>query len=207
MNRRLWGDINLKADYYHYEIDDYVVYAKWGSAYFKKSPWGRRMVNLNEVVKDGLELQINGHLFDRLSFYVSYAYSDWDFHGPKTGPQGSAAEKLGDRARHRVNAGIGYNVFKNTCLLMDYKYQDEQIAHICEEEPPESGFWHCYDNPMDSYHVVNFAIEQKLFTKHPYIKDARVKFYINNLFDEDYENMRGYPMTDRTFGGSISFRF
>ena len=93
-----------------------------------------------------------------------------------TGPAGNAAEKLDDRAKHRVNAGLRYNLFEKTLLLLDYKYQEKQIAYVCEEEP--NGF----------------------------IKDGVLKFYVNNLLDEEYENSRGYPMTDRTFGVALSFR-
>jgi len=33
------------------------------------------------------------------------------------------------------------------------------------------------------------------------------KLYVNNLFDEDYENSRGYAMTDQTYGAAINFGF
>lgn len=207
LTRRIWKDINLKVDFSYYEINDYVVSADSKSSYYKKSPWGRRKINLDKVIKEGVEVEINGHIIDPLSFYVSYAYNDWRYKGPNTGPAGVAGEKLGDRAKNRVNAGLRYNLFENTLLLLDYKYQDEQIAEVCEEDPPGSDFWDCYDNPMDSYDVFNFAIEQTLFKKRGFIKDAVLKFYVNNLFDEDYENSRGYPMTDRTYGGALSFKF
>ncbi len=31
--------------------------------------------------------------------------------------------------------------------------------------------------------------------------------YLDNLFDEEYSNSRGYPMTDRTFGAAFHFGF
>ena len=37
--------------------------------------------------------------------------------------------------------------------------------------------------------------------------NAVLKLYVNNLFDEDYENSRGYAMTDQTYGAAINFEF
>jgi iron complex outermembrane receptor protein len=65
--------------------------------------------------------------------------------------------------------------------------------------------WHTVE--MDAYQVFDFAIEQTLFQKYGAIENGLLKFYINNLFDEEYENTRGYPMTDRTFGAALSFGF
>lgn len=205
LTRRLWKDINLKVDFSYYEMNDYVVSAS-DRDYINAGPWGRRRLNLEQVIKEGIELELNGHIFDPLSFYVSYAYTDWRYHGPHSTPYGDAAAKLDDRAKNRVNAGLRYHLFENTLLLLDYKYQEKQIAYVCEEEPEGSDIWHCYDNPMDSYDVFDFAVEQTLFKKYGVLKDVVLKFYVNNLFDEEYENSRGYPMTDRTYGGSLSFR-
>lgn len=203
--RRLWKDINLKVDFSYYEMKDYVVSAS-DKDYINEKPWGVRMLNLEEVVKEGIELELNGHIFDPLSFYVSYTYTDWRYHGPHAAPYGDAAEQLDDRAKNRVNAGLRYNLFENTLLLLDYKYQEKQIAYVCEEDPEGSDIWYCYDNPMDSYHVFDFAVEQTLFKDRGFMKDVVLKFYVNNLFDEEYENSRGYPMTDRTYGAALSFR-
>lgn len=196
----------MKINFSYYEMNDYVVSAS-DMDYINEGPWGRRRLNLEQVVKEGVELELNGHIIDPLSFYVSYTYTDWRYHGPHMAPYGDAAEQLDDRAKNRVNAGLRYNLFENTLLLLDYKYQEKQIAYECEEEPEGSDIWHCYDNPMDSYHVFDVGIEQTLFKEYGFIKDGVLKFYVNNLFDEDYENSRGYPMTDRTYGAALSFGF
>jgi len=206
LTRRIWKDINVKVNFSYYELNDYVVSAS-DRDYIAEGPWGRRRLNLEQVIKEGIELELNGHIIDPLSFYVSYSYTDWRYHGPHTAPYGDAAEKLDDRAKNRVNAGLRYKVFENTLLLLDYKYQEKQIAHRCEEEPEGSDNWYCYDNPMDSYHMFDFAIEQTLFKKLGFFEDGSLKLYINNLFDEKYENSRGYPMTDRTYGVALSFGF
>jgi iron complex outermembrane recepter protein len=204
--RRLWNDINLKIDFSYYEMKDYVVSAS-DQDYIDAGGWERRRMNLEEVIQEGVEVELNGHLFDPLSFYVSYSYTDWRYHGPNTGIYVRVAERLDDRAKNRVSAGLKYRPFENTMVMLDYKYQDDQVALACEEEPEGSENWVCTENPMDAYEVFDFAIEQTLLKDRYHIRDAKLKFYINNLFDEEYENSRGYPMTDRTYGASLSLDF
>lgn len=201
-------------DYSYYKIKDYVVTANGKyrkmpkySDHFNYVPKGAAghggscRYNLDEMIREGIEVSLDGHLLDNLSFYLNYVYLELK---DKEGvPWGKDA--VDERAKHRVNAGLRYNLFKNTLLMLDYKFQDEQIAQTSEQVGYDEYIW--YTVPMAAYHVFDFAIEQTLFKKYGYFKDAVAKFYINNLFDEEYENRRGYPMTDCTCGGAISFRF
>jgi iron complex outermembrane receptor protein len=208
LSRRIWKDISLNLDFSHYEIKDYIVSADTGSDYYKKSPWGRRELALEKVHLDGIELELNGHIVDNIEFYLSYSYNDWKYKGPHNGgPEEIADERMSDRAKNRVNAGLRYNVFENTLLLLDYKYQDEQVNEIVDVIDEEAGEWEVREVQIDSYHLFDFAVEQTLFEEWRYFNDVVLKFYVNNLFDEEYQTSRGYPATDRTFGVSLSFGF
>lgn len=204
--RRLWNDIIFKIDYSYYQLKDYVISAS-DRDYINETEWGRRRLNLEEVIKQGVEVELNGHLFGPLSFYVSYAFTDWEYNGPNETPYGDAAESLDDRAKNRLSAGLRYQLFDGTLLLLDYKFQEEQIQLVCEEEPEDSNNWVCYENAMDEYHVFDFAVEQTLFRDKWGFKDVMLKVYVNNLFNTYYENSRGYPMTDRTIGAALNFKF
>ena len=207
--RRLWKDINLKANYAFYEIKDYIAhnrtYAKHIPSESNPVPPGLEYsdakINLEKVHRHGVELELNGHILDNLSFYVSYAYQELKSKGSE--PAGKT--ELADRPKHRVNAGLRYNLFENTLLMLDYKFQDKQVAYSADEVAEDE--WVFYRVPMDAYDLFDFAIEQTLFKEYGFIKDGVVKFYVNNLLDEEYENSRGYPMTDRTFGAALSFGF
>ena len=219
LNRRLWKDIHIKVDYSYYKIKDYVAsnwdYARYPTFKMKggkkssvpgiQTPPGLEgsdmYINLDEVIRHGVEVEMAGSLLDNLSFYVSYAYQKFDYDG--TEPAGM---ELGDVAKHRINAGLCYHPFEKTLVMLDYKYQDEQVAHNVAEKPEGSGNWTAYDNPMDAYHVFDLGVEQTIYSG-PAIQNLMLGFYVNNLFDEEYENTRGFPMTDRTFIGAVSFLF
>jgi iron complex outermembrane receptor protein len=207
--RRLWRDINLKANYAFYEIKDYIAHNRTYAKYIpsKSNPvppgleYSDAKINLEKVHRHGIEVELNGHILNNLSFYVSYAYQELESKGSE--PVGKT--ELDDRPKHRVNAGLRYNLFENTLLMLDYKFQDKQVAYSADEVAEDE--WVFYRVPMDAYDLFDFAIEQTLFKKYGFFKDGVLKFYVNNLLDEEYENSRGYPMTDRTFGAALSFGF
>ncbi|MEZ4566449.1 MAG: hypothetical protein R2860_05600 [Desulfobacterales bacterium] len=50
------------------------------------TPRGRRMVGLEDVSKDGIEMEIGSNITEDLSANLSFAYVDWKLHnGPKGG--------------------------------------------------------------------------------------------------------------------------
>jgi outer membrane receptor protein involved in Fe transport len=218
VNRRLWRDIHCKVNFSYYQIKDYVAdnwdFGKYSLFQMRN---GRKVfsgaglpaglegsdmyINLDEVNRSGVEVEFNGHLVDAVSFYVSYAFQKFDYDGSEP-----AGRELGDIAKHRVNAGLRYRPFDRTTLMLDYKYQDEQIAHMIAESPPGSGNYISSDNLMDAYNVFDLGIEQTLYSG-TNIKDFIFGFYVSNLFNEPYENSRGFPMTDRSFTAKLSLSF
>ena len=218
-NRRLWQNINLKVDFSYYEIKDYVAdnwdYGQYSMFQMRN---GRKVftgeglpeglegsdmyINLDEVTRQGVEVELNGNLLDPLSFYISYAFQDYEYDGSEP-----AGMELGDVAKHRISAGLRYRPFEKTVVMLDYKYQDEQIAHDIAEIPEGSGNYVSIDNPMSAYNVFDLGVRQLLFKGENLIKDLSLGLYVKNLFNEAYENSRGYPMTDQSFTAEVSFRF
>lgn len=189
-------DINLKVNYSFYKIKDYVA----GNPLRSKSDFSTWLSNLEEMRRHGVEFELNGDIFDNLWFYTSYAFMDWKSMGGEPGGKVAVAE----HPKHKVKAGLRYNLFKNSLLMLDYQFQSKRVIQRV------TGTEEDYDVeyiPISSYQVFDFALEQTLFKKYGFIKDAVLKFYVNNLFDEKYESSRGYPMTDRTYGTALSFTF
>ncbi len=206
--RRLWGNVQMKVNFAYYEIDDYIAYnnrkyATYIPGRFNPVPPGLEYrdarINLEKVIRRGVDLEFNGHLLENLSFYAGYAFQEFENKGSE--PVGK--EEVGDRAKHRISAGLRYKLMDRTTLMLDYKYQSRQVAYSSVETAPDN--WVFYAVPMEEHHVFDLGCEYKLFKKYGYLCDGRVKLYVNNLLDETYEDSRGYPMTDRTLGVAVSF--
>lgn len=209
LQRRLWGDIQVKAAFSYYEIEDFIAtnskFSNFDPRFNDNVPAGQEYkdykLNLDEVQRKGLELGIRGHLFEPLFIYLGYAYLDFENKGDE--PAGEI--EISNRAKHRVNAGLEYDLFDTTKVLLDYKYQDEQIASIYNYLGDEQ--WSYAEVPIDDYHVFDLAVQQVLFTSWKGFKSGKLTLYMNNVFDEEYENVDGYPATDRTFGAALSVSF
>lgn len=206
--RRLWNDVNLKMGYAFYEIKEFIAsnrdYDKYGFKDKDIPPgleWSDYKINLEKVHRHGVELELGGHLMDNLSFYLAYAYQEFENQGSE--PAGET--ELDQRAKHRVNAGLRFDLFENTLLMLDYSYQSKEVTEKSEEIASDE--WYFTEVQIDPYHIVDFGIEQTLFKNLGMMKDAHLKFYIKNLFDEEYQDASGYPATDRTYGIALSFGF
>ncbi len=216
LTRRLWGDVSLMLDYAFYKIEDYMAH---NSAYADYSGGGAGdlrysdyMLNLEEMQRHGLELTAGGHLTTDLSFTLTYAWQDYNNQGDEI----CGKTAVDDKAKHTISTGLRYKLFRNTNLMLDYYYQSDKMQIVTEVMTDENGdivvdeygdeVYTWWREPNPAYQLVNFAVTQTLFKNWGGFKDASLKFYIKNLFEEDYKSRRGYPSTDRTFGLSLTLK-
>lgn len=207
LQRRLLGNIQMKLNYYYYVIDDYMAY---NSSYAKYTPsktnpvtpgmeYKDYMINLDQMISQGVDVELSGNITDRISFYLGYAYLKMDNQGDEL----AGVDAASDQAKHRVKAGLRYEIIDGTRLLVDYQYQDKQVNEYSEEIAEDE--WIVRRVSIDAHSLVDIGLQQKLFEKWGFAKDASLRFFVNNLFDTEYEDSRGYPATDRTYGVSLSF--
>lgn len=206
--RRVWKDITVMFDFSHYEFDNYVIWADSSSDYFQTAPWGRRMVGLEDVTKDGIELEINGSPMEKLSMNLSIAYVDWNYDGPKGGiAEISAKDKLSNRAKYRINAGLTYDFTDRLQFHLDYKHQDKQERDVIEIIDEDTGEFDVRHVKIDSYGIMDVSLAYRILEKWKRIENPTLKVYANNALDKDYVNTSGYPATERTYGASFSMAF
>ena len=203
--RRLWRDIALKANYSFYTIEDYIArnssFAQYSSPKYGKLAYSDYKINLEEMQRQGLELELDGHLTDDLSFYLTYAWQSFDNQGDE--PAGEKAQD--SQAENRLTLGLRYNLFEQTILMLDYSYQGEEVIEVSEEVQPDTWVFYEVENP--SYNVFDFGVQQTLFEDTYNMKDLKLNLYVKNLLDEEYQETKGTPSTDRTFGATLSMRF
>jgi iron complex outermembrane receptor protein len=207
-NRRLFSDVQMKLNYAYYQIKDYIAtnssYAKYTPSKTNDVEPGMEYmdykINLEEVIRHGVELQFSGHLTNDLSFLLGYAWQDFENQGDE--PAGET--ELDDRAANRVTGKLTYQLFETTSVTLDYEYQDEQVIQSAEEIAPD--VYTFEEIPLAEFHVVDLSIQHKLFENWRGVKNGTFKLFINNLLNEDYENTSGYPATGLTVGTGVSFQ-
>jgi iron complex outermembrane receptor protein len=203
--RRLWRNIDLKANYSFYAIEDYIAtnssFAKYGSSKAGALAYSDYKINLEEMRRHGLELELDGRLTDKLSFYLTYAWQNFDNQGGE--PAGEKAQD--SQAENRLTAGLRCKLFDKTTLLLDYSYQGDETVEVAEEIKPDVWTFHETENP--SYSVFNLGLRHVLLENSHNLKDLTLGLHVNNVLDEEYWETKGAPATDRTFGVTLSTHF
>jgi iron complex outermembrane receptor protein len=204
-NRRLFNDIQFSIDFSFYDIKDYIAtnrtYAQYSGQNAGDLRFSDYKINLEEVYRYGLDVQFSGHLMDSLSFYLAYSWQDFD----NQGDEYAGETELDQRAEHRLGAGMRYQIFENTELMLDYRYQSDETTEVSEEIADD--VWDFRQVSIDAYHTVDAGIRQVLWRDKWMTEEASLDVYVKNLFDETYYNTSGFPAADRTFGATLSLQF
>ncbi|MBT8340715.1 MAG: TonB-dependent receptor [Desulfatitalea sp.] len=210
-DRRLFNDIDFSVDFSFYDIKDFIAtnsdYAGFSDRdpenpdYREELRFSDYKVNLEEIYRYGLDVQANGHLANNLSFYLGYSWQDFE----NRGDESAAETELDQRARHRVSAGIRYQLLEKTELKMDYRFQSSEVTEVSYKLSDD--VWYFRRVSIDAHHTVDVGIEQVLWEKKYLMQEAALSLYVKNLFDEAYYNTEGFMADDRTAGATLRLRF
>jgi outer membrane receptor protein involved in Fe transport len=186
-----WGDVRLS--YFLYDIDDYIATSSWNVANIPGAT-GLYTYNLDNVKIQGFEVEGNFSLTSNLSGYANYLYQDNDTSGemPSTPPNFLALF-----AENQFNLGVRYKAFEAYKFLRDMLLHAD-IRYVGTRES-KAGF------TVDDFTVVNvgFEVDLGLGSRVAQELHPKLSFWINNLFDEDYEEVYGFPMPGVNVGGGI----
>jgi iron complex outermembrane receptor protein len=203
-NRRLWHNVNLKLDYAFYDIKDFIAYnssyAEYSNSTSGSLSYSDYMINLEEVYRHGISMELGGNLTDKLSFYLTYAWQRFFNQGDEAAGQ----TELDQRAEHQVGAGLRYELNEKITLMIDYTFQSDETTEVSYEVSDDDWEFYEVDNPAHS--VVDLGIKYKCFTRAGWFKDGTLSIYAKNLFDEYYYDTSGYPATGRTVGASFTIK-
>lgn len=181
--RRLWGDMHCRLNYSYYQIKDYIAYNRQYSKFtppgkgdydFKGQEYKDYLINLDEVIRHGVEVQVSGNLLPSLYVYAGYAFQRFN----NQGNEPAAKTELHDQAENRFNAGLRWQALKNTSLMLDYRFQDKQVIERAEEVGPDQ--YEFSQIEVGAHHVFDLAVEQRLFDQWHGIKNGALKFFVTN---------------------------
>lgn len=175
---RVAKNIDARLAFYYTDISNYLVFDSPSSYYS-----GYYAYSLDSVNFYGVELEFNSTLFNKLGLFGNYTYRGMN----RDETDLPVVFWLNLPPKHKFNIGLRYRLLKDTLLTCDLRYVGERKA--------QGGF------SMNDFLTTDLGIEQTLFKK------AKILFYANNLFGENYEEVYGYPMPDQTHGVQVKLTF
>ncbi|MFP4428308.1 MAG: TonB-dependent receptor [Desulfovermiculus sp.] len=215
LNRRLLKDIQLKLNYSYYEIEDFMAgnadpeygSRKKGGTVPEWVPAGQEYkdyhVNLEEITRQGIEVQLSGHLTDKLHCMLGYSWQEFDYDGDKY--KASANEEIAERPEHMFKAKLTYHILDTTSVTLNYEYQDDQVAETWTETSPD--VYEVNRTKIDAYDLVGLSLKHTLFENWHGLRKGSVQLFAHNLLDEDYQATNTFPGTDLTVGTGITLNF
>ena len=201
--RRLFGDFNVNLGYSFMRINDYMVDNRSFSEYqpissVDQSLWYKNfLLNCDAMDRHGMDIAFKGDINRNLKLSLSYSYQKFTNRGDE--PAGEQAAS--DKAKHRAKAKLRYRLFQDLFLNAEYAFQSRQVETTYEEV--DKDVFVETRAEIDPHHTVNMGLSYRIGNELPGSRNATLKIYVNNLFNEEYENARGYPMTDQTVGISL----
>jgi outer membrane receptor protein involved in Fe transport len=142
-----------------------------------------------------MELEANYRITDQLSGYANYSYKDHKTEGEVAGMPPLFLPLF---ARNQFNWGVRYKaldeygVMKDLLLLLDLRYVGTRRSKAGDS--------------VDPFTTVNIGCEFDIASKYfgGQVK-PKLRVFIDNLFDERYQEVFGFPMPGITAGGSVKF--
>jgi outer membrane cobalamin receptor len=128
--------------------------------------------NLDQVILQGVETGMKWSVTGRFDFSIDYAYLD--------AYEQNTEYWLAYRPSHKVDYSVTFLLKSDLSVYLSGQYVSRRVT-----PHPESEL-------LSPYFVTNLKLSQKIFNRfHPFIE-------IKNLFDENYEEEKGFPMPGRT---------
>ena len=127
--------------------------------------------NVAEAESSGVELSADYRPIEELTTGLSYTYTDTE--------DETTGKELLRRAENKVGFNIGYDVLENWNVSME-------IAYVGERDDNDYSTWPASRIELDDYVLVDVASSYKL------TENTELFGRVENLFDEDYQEVKGY---------------
>jgi len=180
----------FRLTYYYNDVDNYIVFngaLNPRAAAAAGRPLSDSLFNADYLKLQGVEVELYFKIFEQLGGYINYTFQDYNL-GPIPVAEDEARIDVYQLPRHKANAGLDWSPWENTTFMTTLRYVDERKTSLNEK--------------IDSFFTVDIGIEQCFKSK-----SLKVKGYITNLFDGEYEEAYLISAPDRKFGINVSYTF
>lgn len=182
------GNNSMQLIYYYNDIDNYILFNRDSTRTLAMA--GRledAVFNADYLKLQGIEAELNFEIFECLSGYINYTYQDYKL-GPTPVPKEEISNNTYQLPKHKANIGLDWSPWEDTTIMTTLRYVDDKKTNT--------------NDKIDDFITMDIGIEQWFLRK-----KLRLKGYISNLFDKEYEGKYLIPAEDRTFGINLSYAF
>lgn len=185
-DRPVWG-LSLDVTCFHTDVDDKIVSVQIGNYKTYENGLGAEIEGLETMVSFDIGAPLG---WDRsLELFANATHI---FKAEEEQSDGTMHD-IHNVAEYTINYGIQYNDG-----LFDGKLHVRSQGEMKDTDWVTAGY---PEIEYPSFTVVDLAIGTTLFDHH------RLLFKIDNIFDKDYYEKRGYPKPGRAFYASYGFQF
>jgi len=170
VDQKLWKDrIRLGLTYFNNKFKNLIGFM------FIATPPFVQGTNIGKATAEGFEFTSAVDVLDNLTSWLNYTYTESeDF---------QTHHLLSREPRHRLNVGVTWRPIPRLELFSDLQWVSKQI------EPGVSPRWVW----NSGYTVINAGATYRLFQRHAFIQGVDLWTRIQNLTNEDYSEVRGFP--------------
>lgn len=179
------GFVKLSA--FYYDIDDYLL---MGSNPVTNR--GRITYNIDNAVFTGVSAAGNYRISPKIAVNAGVAYQDTKKEGdPVTdGYADYASDKVDYVPDYKGNVGLVWDITETVSF-------DAELNYVGEREY----FYYGKSRELDPYVVAGAGVSWEI------MKNTVIEFYLDNIFDEDYEEQYGYPSLGINGGVSMKWTY
>lgn len=179
---------------YYYNVDDYI------RTIFGYQP-SRVVYNLDKVEFWGVEVEGEASLRWGFSLFGNYTFQSTRKEGDILDMSSILTDKLTELPEHKANAGVRYRRKNGATADLTARYVGKRSVIIGDLTMPGE------PELVDLEGFLTFG----LTAAYPVLKRGRftgtVRLGLENIFDEDYEEIYGFPMPPRTITGGLDITF
>ncbi|ADD67766.1 TonB-dependent receptor [Denitrovibrio acetiphilus DSM 12809] len=179
------GHIKLSA--FYYDIDDYLL---MGSNPITNK--GRITYNIDNAVFKGVSAEGRYNINPKISINAGVAFQDSEKSGdPVTAEYADYSSDNVDYIPDiKGTAGVIWKINDKLTL-------DTELIYVGEREY----FYYSKTRELDPYYLLGTSLSWE------FAKNTTVEFYLDNIFDEDYEEQYGYPAIGLNGGVSLKWTY
>jgi len=169
VDQKLWKDrIRLGLTYFHNQFENLISFMFIATPPFVKG------VNIGKARAEGFEFVSAVDILDNLTAWLNYTYTESE--------NLQTHRLLAREPRDRLNLGVTWRPIPRLELFGDVQWVSKQF------EPTGGAYrWN------SAYTVVNAGATYRLFQRYAFIQGVDLWTRIQNLTNEDYSEVRGFP--------------